>query len=174
MINTIRSKQKELCSSVEVHEYLISPSDLSHVPHRDFSQLTVFAMEDVARNVRDNKRFVSDVDRKERISLKHLLHFDPYQVLSSTAVRQLFGSDGFSEPVPASFFAGRSPLVSAWFLCQMCVVQSVDSGSTDNGIIVIIVDVLFLPFPCVCRSRLFLPLLRPHPLTSYQREHLVR
>ena len=112
VIDTIRSKQKELCSSVQVHEYLISPSQLSQVPDRNFSELTVFAMEDVPRNVRCKKQVVSDCKRKERISLERLLHFDPYQVLSPTAVHQLFASDKWSEPVPSSFFAGKNPLVS--------------------------------------------------------------
>ena len=112
VIDTIRSKQKELCSSVEVQEYLISPSQLSHVPDCNFSQLTVFAMEDVARNVRNKSRFVLDIKRKEKISIEHLLHFDPYQVLPSTAVQQLFASDKWKEPVPPSFFAGKNPLVS--------------------------------------------------------------
>ena len=114
VIETIRSKQKELCSSIEVHEYLISPLELSHVPHRNFLQLTVFAMEDVAKNVQDKKRFVFDSKRKERISLECLLHFDPYQVLSPTAVQQLFASKKSNEPVPASFFAGKNPLVSGF------------------------------------------------------------
>ena len=83
LINTIRSKQKELCSSVNLHEFLICPSDLSHVPDRSFSQLTVFSMEDVARNIRGKERFVFDTKRKKRICLEHLLHFDPYQSPSS-------------------------------------------------------------------------------------------
>ena len=114
MIDLIRSKQKELCSSIEVYEYLISPSELSHVPHRNFSQLTVFAIEDVAKSVWDKKWFVFDSKRKERISLECLQHFDPQQVLPPTAVQQLFASDKSSEPVPASFFAGRNPLVSGF------------------------------------------------------------
>ena len=114
VIDTIRSKQKELCSSIEVHEYLISPSELSCVPHRNLLQLTVFAMEDVAKNVRDKKRSVSDTKRKERISLEHLLHFEPYKVFPPTALKQLFGSNQSSEPIPASFFAGKNPVVSGF------------------------------------------------------------
>ena len=117
VIDTIRSKLNELCSSVEVHEYLISPSQLSHVPDCNFSELTVFAMEDVARNVRDKSPFVFDTKRRERINLEHLLHFDPYtSVLPPTAVQELFASDKWSEPVPASFFAGKIPLVSGFFV----------------------------------------------------------
>ena len=150
VIDTIRSKLKELCSSVEVHEKLIPPSQLSHVPDHNFSEITAFAVEDVARCIRDTKQFVFDYRRKERISLKCLLHFDPYQVLPPTAVQQLFASKKLSEPVPASFFAGKNPLVSDFSERCACVVQSVDSDLTDNGFTVIIVHVLFLPFPCAC------------------------
>ena len=120
VIDTIRSKQKELCSSVHVHEYIISPSHLSHVPDRNFSELTVFAMEDVARNIRGKKRVVSDCKRKETIRLEHLLHFDPYQVLPPASLEQLFSSDKWSNPVPAMFFAGKNPLVSDFFYRYMC------------------------------------------------------
>ena len=127
LIDMIRSKQKELCSSVKVHEYLISPSELSRVPHHNFRHLTVFAMEDVVNNVRKNKHFVFDTKREKRISLEGLLHFDPHEVLPPTAMQQLFGSEKSSEPVPASFFAGKNPLVSDFFdmfvyICvSMCV-----------------------------------------------------
>ena len=116
VIDTIRSKQKELCASVKVNEFLISPSELSHVPDRNFSDLTVFAMEDVAISVRDKERFVLDTKLEKRISLEHLLHFDPCKALSPTAVQQLFASDKWSEPVPASFFAGKNPLVRGLIL----------------------------------------------------------
>ena len=122
VIDTIRSKLKELCSSVEAHENLISPSQLSHIPDRNFSEITVFAMEDVARSIRDTKRFVLDSKRKERISLKCLLHFDPYQVLPPMAVQQLFANKKLSEPVPASFFAGKNPLVSGFSDRCACVI----------------------------------------------------
>ena len=145
VINTIRSKQKEFCSSVEVYEYLISPSQLSHVPDCKFSELTVFAMKDVARNVQNESRFMLDSNRKERISLEHLLHFDPYQVLSPTAVQHLFASDKLNEPVPASFFAGKNPLVSGFFDRCANVVQSMDDELTNTEIIVIIVHVLSFP-----------------------------
>ena len=115
IIDTIRSKQKELCSTIEVHEYLISPSELRHVLERNLSQLTVFAMKDIARNIRDQKQLVFDYNRNKTISLQRLLHFDPYKVLPPTAVQQLFASDKWSEPVPASFFAGKNPLVSDFY-----------------------------------------------------------
>ena len=76
-----------------------------------------------------------------------------YQVLPSTGVQQLCASDKSSKLVPATF-AGKNPLVSAWFLWQMCVVQLVDSNFTDSCIVVIIHVLFFpsfLPFPCVCR-----------------------
>ena len=136
VIDTIRTKLNELCSSVEVHEYLISPSQLSHVPDRNFSELTVFAMEDAAISIREMKRFVFACNSKKRESLKCLLHFDPHQVLPSTAVQQLFASDKWSEPVPASFFAGKNPLVSGFSDRCACVVQSLDSDLTDNGVTV--------------------------------------
>ena len=110
-IDTIRSKQKELCSSVKKHEFLISPSELSHVPDCNVSDLTVFAMEDVVISIRDKERFVFDTKREKRISLNHLLHFDPYQVFHPTAMQQLFASDKSFEPVPVTFFAGKNPLV---------------------------------------------------------------
>ena len=112
VIDTIRSKQKELCSTVKVHEFLISPSELSHVSEQSFSELTMFAMEDVAISLQDMEQFVCDTKREKRISLELLLHFDPYKVLPPTVVQQLFASDKWSEPVPASFFAGKNPLVS--------------------------------------------------------------
>ena len=85
VIDTIRSRLKELCSSVQVHECRISPSQLSHVPACNFSLLTVFVMEDVARSLRNKSQFTVDFKRKQRISLEHLLHFDPYQVLPPAA-----------------------------------------------------------------------------------------
>ena len=120
VIDTIRSKQKELCSSIEVHEFLISPSELSHVPCCSFSQLTVFTMEDLARNVRCKKKFVFDTKRKKRISLECLLHFEPYKILPPTSLQQLFPSGKWSEPVPASYFAGKNPLVSGFSDCCLC------------------------------------------------------
>ena len=153
VIDTIRSKQKELCSSVEIHEYLISPSQLSHVPYRNFSELTVFATEDVVKSIRNKKHFVSDCKRKERLRLACLLHFDPYQVFTTTALQELFASDRLSEPVPASFFAGKDPLVSGLSdqcVC-VCVVYSVVCDLTDVGIVG---HVLFLPLPCVCLQKM--------------------
>ena len=112
VIDAIRTKQKELCSTVEVHEYLISPSQLSHIPNRNFSQLTVFAMEDVTENVMQQKQFVLDVHRRERISLESLLHFHPSQVIPPAVMQQLLASKKSGEPVPAILFAGKSPQVS--------------------------------------------------------------
>ena len=114
VINTIRSKEKELCSSIQVHEFLISPSQLSQVPERSLSQLTMFAMEDVAKSIRDHKQFVLDTNREKSISLEHLLHFDPHKVLPPKAVQQLFASKKWREPVPAIFFAGKNPMVSVF------------------------------------------------------------
>ena len=93
----------------------------------------MFAMQDVARNIRDMKRFMFDSKRKEKISLKCLLHFEPNQVLPPAAVQQLFANYKWSAPVPASFFAGRNFLVSGFFHRCTCVVQSVDNDLTGNA-----------------------------------------
>ena len=101
LITKILTMKKELCPSVDVIEYLISPSHLSLLFEKTLSQLTVFEMKDVARCILCRNRFVLDVKGKDRISAAALISTDPYLILRPTTVQELFDSNKLTELVPA-------------------------------------------------------------------------
>ena len=97
----ILSKKEKLCPTVEFTEYFISPSQLGLLSQNNLSQLTVFEMKNVSRNVLLESKFVCDVDGKERIDPRLLLLADPYLVLRPTLVQQLFDPKKANEMVPS-------------------------------------------------------------------------
>ena len=101
LIDKILTMKKELCPSVDIIEYLVSPSHLSLLFGRTLSQLTVFEMKDVSRCILLRNQFVLDVKGKERISAAALISTDPYLILRPTTVQELFESNKSTELVPA-------------------------------------------------------------------------
>ena len=79
-------------------------------------------MEDFVKKLLLKEQVLSDVNRKEKASLESLLQFDPYEVLPHTTLQQMFAGDKSKQTVPAVFFAGKNPLVSAC-LCQIVIKQ---------------------------------------------------
>ena len=69
----------------------------------------MFSMEDVRASVLAEAPSVIAYDQdRPGMRLECLLHFNPYTVFTQTALQELFSS----QPVPATFFAGKNPLVS--------------------------------------------------------------
>ena len=102
VIALILAKKSEHCPSVDVTEYLISPSCISQIPRKHLSHLTVFELKDVARCELLRGKFVLDVNQKEKISPPSLLFSDPYLALSPAVVQQLFDGDKSNELVPVT------------------------------------------------------------------------
>ena len=89
-----------------------------------------------------------DTKREKMISLEHLLHFDPYKVFPPTAVQQVFARGKLSEPVPATFFAGKHPLVSD--LSDRCVWSSSVDSDFDCLCSCTVPVLIFALYLCVC------------------------
>ena len=102
LIEFILSKKNKLCPTVDFTEYFVSPSQLGLLSQKNLSQLTVFEVKNVSRNMLLRSEFVLDVNQKERISPHSLLLADPYMVLRPTVVQQLFDPKRANELVPSS------------------------------------------------------------------------
>ena len=71
------------------------------------------------------------------------------EVLPPTAVKQLSASNKWSEPVAASFFACKIPLVSAWFLWEMSV--------TVPSLLTLVMCCSFKPLSALCEKMAEVP-----------------
>ena len=149
VIRMILDLQQQLCSVVSTCECLISPSQLDRYPFDALPDTDLFAMRDVARAMLLHHKVL--LDRKSgrnKLPTDEALSFEPYYLLQSSSVCQLFKQSMASQPVPDpllqevlrycqqpqqkprdhkelrecvnkhSIFAGRNPLVS-------CSVQAV-------------------------------------------------
>ena len=143
VIRMIFELQHQLCSAVSTCECLISPSLLDHYPFDALPDTDLFTMRDVAKSMLLHYDLV--LDRKEgqnELATKDGLSCEPYYLLQSSSVCQLFNQSMASQPVPDpllqevlryyqlphqklqdnselkewvnkhSIFAGRNPLVS--------------------------------------------------------------
>ena len=75
-----------------------------------------------------------------------LFIIDDYEVLSPTAVEQVFASDKSSETVPASTIAGKNPVVRGLCGVCVCVCLCVTGGPVSGHFLFYSI----LSFPCVC------------------------
>ena len=98
----VLSKKEKLSPTLEFSEYLVSPSQLTLIFHKNLDQLTVFDMKSIARCALLRTEFVQDVSQKEKISPSTLLLADPYLVLHPTSVQLLFDIEKSTDLVPSS------------------------------------------------------------------------
>ena len=144
VIRMILDLQQQLCSVVSTCECLISPSLLDRYPFDALPDTDLFFMRNVARAILLHHKFL--LDRKEGMntySTDEALSCEPYYLLQSSSVCQLFNESLASQPVldpllqevlrycqqpqqkprdhkelrecvnKHSIFAGRNPLVSS-------------------------------------------------------------
>ena len=149
VIRMILDLQQQLCSVVSTCECLISPSLLDRYPFDALTDTDLFVMRDVARAMLLHHKVL--LDRKSgrnKLSTEDALSCEPYYLLQTSSVCQLFKQSMASQPVPDpllqevlrycqqpqqkprdhkelrecvnkhSIFVGRNPLVS-------CSVQAV-------------------------------------------------
>ena len=88
VIQTVLSTKNEFCPKVEMSESLIHPKDIIDYPI-DITQVKCVSIKDVAQTVKEGKEFVV-LESNETLSLKELLHFEPYANMEESLLRELF------------------------------------------------------------------------------------
>ena len=143
LIALIIGLRQEHCASVEVSDYLVSPSLVQQYPFDTLPDTDLFDIHDVGRSILQSKPVVlSYKDGRGSLNTSSI-PYEPYQFLAKSYVFQLLNSKIADEPVPSSLlhcirhvfhqfkmkpqnykqlrecldgmsiFAGRNPLVSA-------------------------------------------------------------
>ena len=87
IMHMVMSTKKELCRKVEMAESLIHPNDTVNYPI-DITQAKCVGIKDVAHTVKEGKEFVV-LENNETLSLKELLHFEPYANMEESLLREL-------------------------------------------------------------------------------------
>ena len=88
IIKMVMSTKNELCRKVEMAESLIHPKDTVDYPI-DITQAKCVSIKDVAQTIKEGKEFVV-LENNETLSLKELLHFEPYANMEESLLRELF------------------------------------------------------------------------------------
>ena len=105
VIRMILDIQKELCKGIDVSECLISLSLLEQYPFDVLPDTDLFSIRDVARSMLSHHQLI--LDRKEgsnELLTKDALSFEPYFLMKTSSVLQLFDSSNADQPVPAPLF----------------------------------------------------------------------
>ena len=87
IIRTVLSTKNELCPKVEMKESVIHPKDAVKYPI-DVTQAKCVSIKDVAQTVKEGKELVV-LDNRETLSLKELLHFEPYANMNERLLKEL-------------------------------------------------------------------------------------
>ena len=98
---------KECCPDVDTIEAIIEPSEVKTHPLKPMPELSLFKIETVATAVVHNKTNVRSMSRPDAASLKSLLHFEPYTLLASDALKFLLHPQNpvLNETVSNTFLA---------------------------------------------------------------------
>ena len=88
IMQMVLSTKNELCRKVEMCESLIHPKDTVNYPI-DITPAKCVGIKDVAQTVKEGKAFIV-LDNNESLSLKELLHFEPYANMEHSLLRELF------------------------------------------------------------------------------------
>ena len=87
ILRTVMSTKNELCPAVEMKESVIHPEDAAEYPI-DVTQAKCVSIKYVAQTVKEGKELVV-LDIRETLSLKELLHFEPYASMKEPLLREL-------------------------------------------------------------------------------------
>ena len=87
IIRTVLSTKNELCPKVEMKESVIHPKDAAKYPI-NVTQSKCVSIKDVAHTVKEGKELVV-LDNRETLSLKELLHFEPYANMNERLLKEL-------------------------------------------------------------------------------------
>ena len=87
IIQTVLSTKNELCPAVEMKESVMHPNDSAKYPI-DFIQAKCVSIKYVAQTVKEGKELVV-LDNRETLSLKELLHFEPYANMNERLLKEL-------------------------------------------------------------------------------------
>ena len=88
IMQMVLSTKNELCRKVEMSESLIHPKDTVDYPI-NVTQAKCVSIKDVAQTVKDGKEFIV-LENNETLSLKELLHFEPYTNMGESLLREIF------------------------------------------------------------------------------------
>ena len=88
IIQTVLSTKNELCTAVELKESVIHPKDAAKYPI-DVTQAKCVSIKYVAQTVKEGKELVV-LDNRGTLSLKELLHFEPYANMKEPLLRELY------------------------------------------------------------------------------------
>ena len=103
LISLIRCLQQKFCPSLEVCEYLISPSCFQKYPLNELLDTDLFDIQDVAMSILLKKPSIPSLNEngKGRL-LTQSLPLEPYHIISPSSVCQLFNSNMADQPVPST------------------------------------------------------------------------
>ena len=87
IIRTVLSTMNELCSKVEIKESVIDPKDAVEYPI-NVTQAKCVSIKYVSQTVKEGKELVV-LDNRETVSLKELLHFEPYANMNERLLKEL-------------------------------------------------------------------------------------
>ena len=88
IMQTVLSTKNELCPKIEMKEFVIHPKDAVEYPI-DGTQSKCVSIKDVAQTVKEGKELVV-LDNRETLSLKELLHFEPYASMKEQLLQELY------------------------------------------------------------------------------------
>ena len=88
IIQTVLSTKNELCPNVEMKESVIHPKDAVEYPI-NVTQSKCVSIKYVAQTVKEGKELVV-LDNRETLSIKELLHFEPYANMNERLLKELY------------------------------------------------------------------------------------
>ena len=88
IVQMVLSTKNEFCRKLEMRESLIHPKDTIDYPI-DITQAKCVNIKDVAQTVKEGKEFVL-LENNKTLSLKELLHFEPYANMEESLLRELY------------------------------------------------------------------------------------
>ena len=91
LVATVLSIQEEVCQGVQLHESLISQTQLQHYPWDDeMSSLALFDIKNIAQSILEKKPCVVDRSGREMLYLEKSLPFEPYCALKQSSIQLIF------------------------------------------------------------------------------------
>ena len=121
LISLVHRLQQERCSSLEVHEFIVSPNLVQQYPFDSLIDNNLFAIKHLANSILLHKpRISNQSDKFTNHLLTQSLPLEPYKLISPSDVCDLFDAKMADQPVPAPLLQkvqekicqfGRSPQV---------------------------------------------------------------
>ena len=82
---------------------MIHPTYLRSYPLPNSSELALYTIDQVVKAVRECKQFIIDITGMKNLKLVNALHFEPYHVMQTRLIDQLFDKDLANQEVDDSF-----------------------------------------------------------------------